>query len=254
MNAYRKSSSGAPPGYFAWEAAGLRWLAAAGAAAVVEVVDVTDTHLDLVRLASVRPTREHAAAFGAALARTHAAGAVAFGSGPDGWPGAGFFGPLHEPLPMSLTPTGSWGSFYAGQRLRPMTAEATRRGEFGPAEARLLDRVADRVAAGEFDTDDPPARIHGDLWSGNLLWTATGAVLIDPAAHGGHREADLAMLALFGAPELPRILDAYDAEWPLQEGWRTRQALHQLYPLLAHVVLFGSGYTGQTLEAARRYG
>lgn len=113
--------------------------------------------------------------------------------------------------------------------------------------------MADRLAGGEFDDDDPPARLHGDLWAGNVLWTAKGATLIDPAAHGGHRETDLAMLALFGAPHLERIIAAYREAHPLADGWPTRVALHQLHPVMLHAVLFGGGYAAQALTIARRY-
>jgi fructosamine-3-kinase len=98
---------------------------------------------------------------------------------------------------------------------------------------------------------EPPARLHGDLWSGNVLWSGDGAWLVDPAAHGGHRETDLAMLALFGCPHLSIVLAAYDEAYPLADGWRRRVALHQLFPLLVHTVLFGGGYAEQTIAAAR---
>jgi fructosamine-3-kinase len=96
-----------------------------------------------------------------------------------------------------------------------------------------------------------PSRIHGDCWSGNVLWSGGRGWLIDPAAHGGHRETDLAMLALFGAPFLDRILASYDEAAPLAAGWRPRVPLHQLHPLLVHACLFGTGYAGAVAEAAR---
>ena len=90
------------------------------------------------------------------------------------------------------------------------------------------------------------------------MWDAdpgnrVGAVLIDPMAHGGHAETDLAMLALFGCPHLGRIVSAYDEVSPLAYGWRDRVHLHQLAPLLHHCALFGRSYTRSALEAARAY-
>ncbi|MGZ6764513.1 MAG: fructosamine kinase family protein, partial [Nocardioides sp.] len=102
--------------------------------------------------------------------------------------------------------------------------------------------------------DEPASRVHGDLWNGNVLWGLDGQVrVIDPAAHGGHRELDLAMLSLFGLPHLPRVLDAYAEVAPLADGWQDRVALHQLFPLLVHACLFGGGYGARAAEAAARY-
>jgi fructosamine-3-kinase len=84
-----------------------------------------------------------------------------------------------------------------------------------------------------------------------VMWTPDGVVLIDPAAHGGHRESDLAMLALFGCPYYDEIVDGYQRVHPLGHGWRTRIGLHQLFALLAHVVLFGGGHAQRTGVCAR---
>jgi fructosamine-3-kinase len=245
-----KYHPGAPAGFFDWEAAGLRWLSDVdGGVPCAQVVSVDATSLTLRRLESVAPSSEAADAFGRRLAITHDAGAAEFGAGPDGWDGPGFFGPLAQPLPMSLRTHPGWGDFYAAERLSPMAELAAARLD---AQTRAaIDSVAARCRAGDFDDGDHPARLHGDLWSGNVMWTADGVVLVDPAAHAGHRETDLAMLALFGCPHYDAVLAGYQRVRSLNPGWRNRIGLHQLFPLLAHVVLFGGGYAAQTHAAAR---
>ena len=243
-----------PAGYPAWEAAGLRWLAeasGAGGAAVVEVLDVGPAHLELRHLDPAPPTAAHARALGRGLAVTHAAGAPAFGSGPPGWVGDGWLGPTSEPHPLALGSWSSWGAFLAEARIAPLLRAGRDRGVLDGGHVRVLEELATTAASGVLDTDDPPARLHGDLWSGNVVWTATGAVLIDPAAHGGHREADLAMLALFGCPHLGEVLAGYEEVAPLREGWRDRVGLHQVHPLLLHAVLFGGSYADRAVAAAR---
>ncbi|MFG1934804.1 fructosamine kinase family protein [Mycobacterium sp. NPDC048908] len=244
-----KRSSAAPPDFFACEAAGLQWLSLAdGGVPCARVIAYDATSLTLERLATAPPTDTAAHEFGRRLARTHDAGADAFGAPPNGWRGPGYFGPLQQPLPMSYRFGDRWGSFYATERLAPIAARAASRLDAPARDA--VDAVMARCEAGDFDDDDPPARLHGDLWSGNVMWTPDGAVLIDPAAHGGHRETDLAMLALFGCPHFDAVLAGYQSERALRDGWRDRVGLHQLYPLLAHVVLFGGGYVGQARAAA----
>lgn len=243
-----------PPDYPRWEAAGLRWLAEVpDGARVVDVLSVSDGALELEFLTATTPTRAAAGDLGVGLARTHAAGAPGYGAPPAGWSGDGYLGPASQPLPLPLRPTDSWGVFWAEQRLLPLVERCRDRGLLSQQQARLIETVAGRCAAGEFDTDDPPARLHGDLWSGNVMWTAEGAVLIDCAAHGGHRETDLAMLALFGCPHLDEIRSAYHATAPLADGWQQREPLHQLHPLLLHLALFGTGYLARVLDAARRF-
>jgi fructosamine-3-kinase len=242
---HRKQRRGAPAGFFACEAAGLAWLRVPGGAPVVGVRGVGPDHLDLDLLAEAPPTRAHARALGRGLAVTHDAGADRFGSAPDGWSGDGFFGPLDQPLPMPAGDHDRWGAFLADCRIDPLARAAERRGVLGARDLDLLGRLAAVLRRGDLDDDDPPARVHGDLWSGNVLWTPDGAVLIDPAAHGGHRESDLAMLALFGLPHLDDVLAGYQEVHPLRRGRRHRLALHQVYPVGMHAVLFGGGYAAQ---------
>jgi len=245
-----KRHPSAPPGFFAGEAAGLRWLGAVpGGVPCAEVLACDTVSLTLRRLRSVSPSPQAARTFGARLAVTHDAGAAAFGAAPDGHSGPGFFGPLSNPLPMSLTPHQTWGAFYSAERLQPMAEMAS--AQLDRDVRTVIESVTKRCAAGEFDDDDSAARLHGDLWSGNVMWTPDGVVLIDPAAHGGHRETDLAMLALFGCPHFADVIDGYQRVHRLRAGWANRVGLHQLYPLLAHVVLFGGSYAGLAATAAR---
>jgi fructosamine-3-kinase len=164
------------------------------------------------------------------------------------WPG------FIASLPLDNTPTGGpggWPDWYATRRLLPFLRRAADAGTLTGADVALVETVTGRI--GELaGPAEPPSRIHGDLWSGNLLWSGGQGWLIDPAAHGGHRETDLAMLALFGAPHLDRILAAYDEAVPLAPGWRARVPLHQLHPLLVHVCLYGSGYAAAVRDAARQ--
>ncbi len=215
------------------------------------VLGLGDDHLELRRLTQQPPTAEAARELGAGLARTHDAGARSWGAAPDGWDGDGFYGPLSEPLPLPLGRWTTWGTFYAEARVAPMVRVARDRGVYDATATRTFEQLCSRLTDGELDTDDRPARSHGDLWSGNVLWTADGATLIDPAAHGGHRENDLALLALFGAPHLDEIVAGYQEHHPLADGWRDRVPVHQLHCLLVHAILFGGGYAEQALAATR---
>lgn len=241
-----------------FEAAGLAWLAeAAGGVRTAQVHSARPGLLELERIATTRPTADHARAFGATLARTHAAGAPGYGFVPGHTPL--FMGGLSLPAP-DPAPT-SWGEFYARQRVLPYLRDAVGQGLISGEGERAIEGVLTRLLAGDLDHPQPAlvedaggiARLHGDLWNGNVLWSTAGdAVLIDPTAHGGHAETDLAMLALFGAPHLREILTGYHEHSALAAGWQQRVGLHQLNPLLVHTVLFGGSYADAAIAAAEQ--
>jgi fructosamine-3-kinase len=236
--AFVKTRADAPPGEYAAEAAGLRWLGEAGGVGVPEVVGVSDDFLALEWL-EPGPAGDEAA-LGRGVAVMHAARAAIFG-------GAGAGHLRIGPLELPNDPLPEWPAFYAERRLRPLVERARLSSSGARAVETVCDQIGDLAGPAE-----PPARLHGDLWSGNVLWSGGRPYVIDPIAYGGHREVDLAMLQLFGAPG-PRFVAAYEDVAPLAEGWRDRVQLYQLFPLLVHAALFGGGYTGSVERAARHY-
>jgi fructosamine-3-kinase len=236
--AFEKTRDGAPPDEYATEAAGLRWLAEPAALRLPRVLAVSEHSLTLEWIDAGRLDAAGEEELGRGLARLHAAGAERFGATPHG-------GPTRiGPLVLPNDPAPDWPAFYAERRVAPLLARA--------GGSRAVERVCERIhdLAGP---PEPPARLHGDLWSGNVMAGADGRPwLIDPAAYGGHREVDLAMLQLFGAPS-PRTLAAYEEVAPLADGHEDRVALYQLFPLLVHAVLFGGSYVASVERAARRY-
>jgi fructosamine-3-kinase len=226
-----KTRSGAHPLEFLTEAENLGWLREAGALQVPELVVAGSDFLALewVEGGSLDAAGEEE--LGRGLAALHAFGVPFFGSGR----------PMHlGRLVLDNDPLPSWPEFYAQRRLAPLAHHA------GPALQTVMDRI-ERLAG----PPEPPALLHGDLWSGNVMAGADGRPwLVDPVAYGGHREMDLAMLELFG-PRRPRVWGAYQEVAPLADGWEERVSLWQLFPLLVHAELFGGGYAASALSLAR---
>jgi fructosamine-3-kinase len=244
---FLKVDASAPRGFFEAEAAGLRWLRSANALPVPEVLEVAEGHLALEWVERGHASGDTAELLGRGLSALHSADASRFGRPSDDAPS--YLATLQLPDTSSST----WGEFWIEGRVRPLALRATAAGLL-PDDAR---HAVDRVAAAIDDIAgprQPPARVHGDLWSGNVHIDRDGTPwLVDPSAHGGHRETDLAMLELFGGVDVARVRAAYQAVTPLADGWQSRIALHQLVPLLAHVVLFGTSYVAPTRRAFEAY-
>ncbi|HTG34024.1 MAG TPA: fructosamine kinase family protein [Thermoanaerobaculia bacterium] len=250
----KTSADPAAAGSFAAEAAGLRWLADAGALSIPELLALADDD-EAPRFLALRWIDAGTGGFGSSaeealgrgLAALHAAGAPTFG-GPADILRVG-------PLALPNAPTGDWPSFYAIRRLEPLARLARDRGALPVEAPALLDRVTARLPelAGP---PEPPARVHGDLWGGNVMVDREQRPwLIDPAAHGGHRELDLAMLRLFGGVGGigSRCFAAYEEVSPLAPGAAERVALWQLVPLLLHAALFGASWGARATSVLRRY-
>jgi fructosamine-3-kinase len=245
-----KTRSDGLSGMYDAEAHGLAWLAETRAARVPEVLAVRDPSDGLARrfialtwIDQHLPAPDHDEQLGRDLARLHKSGAPTFGLDRDNFIAT---------IPQSNTPHDSWTEFYAVERLEPMMKRAVDSGHLPAGAEIIFERLLRRLPS-LIDSDEPPARLHGDLWRGNVLAGLRGEPwLIDPSVYGGNREIDLAMMRLFGGFG-DRVFEAYDEAFPLEPGHAERIALYQLYPLLVHVLLFGGAYAASAMEAASRY-
>jgi fructosamine-3-kinase len=252
-DAFVKTRADARAGEYAAEAAGLQWLAEPGALRTPRVLEVSERYLALEWIAPRSLSAEGEQELGRGLAAMHAAGAPGFGrfAALEATPGAGDAAWL-GPLRLSNEPSADWPSFYAERRVRPLARLASERELLAAGALDALERVCERMAE-LCGPPEPPARLHGDLWQGNVLADAGGRPwLIDPFAYGGHREVDLAMLALFGSPS-QRVIGSYLELAPLADGWQERVGLYQLFPLLVHALLFGGSYRDSAARMALRY-
>jgi fructosamine-3-kinase len=246
---FAKTHAAAPAGVFQREAEGLAWLADARALRVPAVLAASDADehgpacLVLEQIESGPRAKNYDELLGRGLAALHRSGAPCFGLARANYLAS---------LPQDNAPCASWPEFYAHRRLLPLLTRAEAGGVMPARLAARVREVCERMPelTGE---PEPPARLHGDLWGGNVIVADGGEpCLIDPAVYGGHREVDLAMMRLFGGFS-QRVFDAYDEAHPLPPGHEERVALYQLYPILAHVNLFGRGYVDPLDRALRAY-
>jgi fructosamine-3-kinase len=242
-----KTNASADREMFPAEARGLAWLAEAGALRIPRVVAVSGSDpafLVLERIEAGRRRPDFDEQLGRGLAALHRFGAAQFGLDHDN-----FIGRLPQSnRPLEPASGSAWAEFYRSRRIEPQLRLATDHGLASPRMRRDGERVL-AIMEDLVGPPEPPARLHGDLWGGNLLVDERGQpCLIDPAAYAGHREVDLAMMRLFGGFG-PRVFAAYDEAFPLAAGHEERVPLYQLYFLLVHVNLFGSSYVGSVERA-----
>jgi fructosamine-3-kinase len=239
---FAKTHPAPPDGFFSREAGDLAWLGAANALPVPAVLAVADDPVALLALEWIEPgsrSRPDDAVFGRGLAALHRAGNGSFGRQDCRTTGS---------LGLPNEPAETWAEFYAQCRLLPLARIALDRQALPRNTVARLERVAERLAD-VGGPPEPPARLHGDLWAGNRMTDASGVSwLVDPAAHGGHREFDLAMMRLFGGFD-SSAFDAYDDAFPLASGWQQRVSLHQLAPLVVHAIKFGGDYVASVAAA-----
>lgn len=236
---FAKTHRDPPPHFFATEADGLGWLRATDSVGVPEVLAV-GIRLLVLEWVEIGPRADDTDAdFGRSLAAVHRAGAPCFGRQDRRTTGS---------RRLSNEPCERWAEFYASCRLLPLARLASDEAALPPRTITRLELVAadlDRLGA----ADEPPSRLHGDLWAGNRMIGIDGTNwMIDPAAHGGHREFDLAMMRLFGGFGTD-CFAAYQDVFPLEAGWEQRVPLHQLAPLAVHAIKFGGGYAAAVERA-----
>jgi fructosamine-3-kinase len=249
VSVFLKTNASAPASMFPAEARGLEWLREASALRIPEVLAVSSGRegepcfLVLELLTPGQQGRDFDQRLGRGLARLHRFGASGFGFESDNFIGS---------LPQQNDAHASWSDFFWHERLEPQLELAVASGRASARMRHSFEKLAARLSQ-LVGAVEPPSRLHGDLWGGNLHVDQSGApCLIDPAVYGGHREVDLAMMRLFGGFG-EGVFRAYEDEWPLAPGHAERIGLYQLYPLMVHVNLFGGGYADSVERSLARY-
>ena len=180
--------------------------------------------------------------FGTGLADQHRKSDLQFGLDHNN-----FIGSLRQ----SNTKHNSWHDFFVNERLLPQIKLASAKGLISSELSKQFDSLFDKLE--KLVPEEPPALLHGDLWSGNFMIYESGkAAIFDPAVHYGHRETELAFTTLFGGFS-PEFYKYYNESYPLEKGFEERIDIHNLYPLLVHVNLFGTSYLNGIKQTLKRY-
>lgn len=241
-----KTHANPPPNFFTTEATGLTWLRSTHSVAIPEVLFVSDDPpcLALQWIDEGPRVSLGEQQFGRDLAELHRQAFPHFGRADSATTGS---------LAVPNLPVDDWVSFYRDQRLLPLLKLSQTRNALPDSVCKNLIRLCDQLER-LAPLDTSPSLVHGDLWAGNRLVDRNGkSWLIDPAAHGNHREFDLAMMRLFGGYE-ESCFAAYQEVYPLSDGWQDRVALFQLAPLIVHAIKFGGHYASATASALNACG
>ncbi len=239
---FLKTNAQAPEDMFSREVEGLEALGVEDGPRVPKSYLNASDFLLMEDLAPVSRASGYWDDFGRKMAALHNHTSERFGFGHDNYIGS-------TPQPNPWTDDGY--EFFSQHRLIFQAEKAARRGLLSSKEAGQVEQLANRLR--DLVPEQPASLIHGDLWGGNAMTDEKGApAIIDPAAHYGWAEADLAMTALFGGFN-DRFYSSYNEQRPIPSGWRNRFSLYNLYHLLNHLNLFGRGYHGQVMGVVRRY-
>lgn len=233
------------PGMFAAEAKGLAFLGRnSGFSIPAPVATGVSEDIQWIIMEYITPGPKSAdfwEKFGRQLAGMHQNSNATFGLEDDNYLGN---------LPQKNTARDTWSEFYAEMRLGPQLQMAKDQGLANSEMVRQLEKVMSRVD--RYFPKEKPAALHGDLWTGNFMTDASGqATIFDPSAYYGHREMDIAMSKLFGGFD-PRFYQAYNEVYPLEKGWEDRLPIADLYPLMAHLNIFGGTYAFQIMNILRK--
>lgn len=233
------------PGMFEAEQVGLELLDSSSTVSVPKVVQITKTEtfqgLLLEWVEHANQPKITMVELGNKLAQLHQTSNAGFGLSSDNYIGS---------LPQRNSFHDSWVEFFISQRCEPLIKIALDSNYLNTGDlARFqnLYKILNSIIP-----EEPPALLHGDLWSGNILSSPRGYYVLDPAVYYGHREMDIAFTRMFGGFDAA-FYSGYENVFPFQPGFEDRIDLHNIYPLLVHVNLFGGGYVAQLQSALRRY-
>lgn len=227
---------------FSAEAKGLELLSEAETSLIIPKVQLIDKGFLLLSLVNSEPKRVNSGFnFGVNLAKLHKQSSSSFGLDHDNFIGK---------LPQSNSTHNSWTDFFISERVEPQIKLGIDSGKFSSnliIKTKKLEKKVEKLFPKE-----EPSLLHGDLWSGNYMFTKNGkASIYDPAVYYGHREMDLAMTRLFGGFS-KEFYTGYQSEYPLADGFEERVDICNLYPILVHANLFGGGYIQQASDMLKK--